>query len=78
MPNYPVKAIVELTLEGSKNSIKISLSQVPKYPEVRCNRELVSEEGVRVIKMGVIKNKSKKEIKIAFKSTENLNFTLLT
>lgn len=30
-----------------------------------------------MIKMGIVRNKSKKEVKLAFRSTENLTFTLL-
>lgn len=77
MVDYPVSGRFELTLEGTKNTISIPLHQVPRVPEIKCSRELVSEEGIRLIKLGVIKNRSRKEVKLAFKCTENLSLNLL-
>jgi hypothetical protein len=75
--DYPVSGRLELALEGTKNVITIPLQQVPRMPEIKCSRELVSEEGIRLIKLGVMKNRSRKEVKLAFKSTENLTLNLL-
>ena len=57
--------------------ICVPLSQVPRVPEIKCSRELVDEEGVRLIKLGVVKNKSRKEVKVAFKCNENLTINLM-
>jgi hypothetical protein len=38
----------------------------------------MNAEGMRVIKLGVIKEKSRKDIKVTFKSVENSNFTLFS
>jgi len=50
---------------------------VPRVPEIKCTRELVNEEGIRLIKLGIVKNKSRKEVKLAFKCTENLTLNLM-
>lgn len=55
-----IKAWLEISFEGAKDTLKVMLSQTAKIPEVRCNRELVSEEGTRMIKLGIVKNKSKR------------------
>lgn len=60
LANCVVKAWLEISFEGAKDAIKVELSQIAKVPEVRCNRELVSEEGTRMIKLGIVRNKSKK------------------
>jgi hypothetical protein len=36
----------------------------------------VDGEGVRLLKIGVIRSKGKKEVKVAFKCTENLSVSL--
>lgn len=77
MADYPVRGRLEVVVDGAKNVITVPLSQLPKLPEIKCSRELVSEDGIRLIKLGVIKNKSRKEVKLAFKSTENLSLNLL-
>lgn len=38
---------------------------------------MISEDGFRMIKLAAVRNKPKKETKIAFKCPEQLNFTLL-
>ena len=50
---------------------------MPRVPEIKCTRELVNEEGIRLIKLGIVKNKSRKEVKLAFKCTENLTINLM-
>ena len=42
LANCAIKAWLEISFEGAKDTIRIMLSQVAKIPEVRCSRELVS------------------------------------
>ena len=58
--DYPVTAKMVVAIEGVKGTIDVQLQQQTVLPFVRCCKELVNEEGVRLIKLAVLKNKSKK------------------
>jgi hypothetical protein len=64
-----------VAVEGINDVICIELKQTARIPFVRCSKELVDEDGFRVLNLAVIKNRSRKETRIAFKCSENLNLT---
>lgn len=65
--DYKINARMMVSIEGIDDVICIELKQTAKIPFVRCNKELVDEDGFRVLKLAVIKNRSRKETKIVFK-----------
>jgi len=71
-----INAKLLLTIEGANDYICVDLKQVSRIPFVKCNKELVDEDGFRILKLAIIKNKSRRETKLAFRCSENLNLTL--
>ena len=58
--NYNVTAKLILTVEGIKDCIELVLKQQTVTPFVKCCKELVHEDGQRMIKLACIKNKTKR------------------
>ena len=55
----------------------VELLQETIVPFVKCCKELVNDDGERVIKLASIKNKTKKDTKLVFRCPEGANMTLL-
>ena len=47
-------------MEGATGVIEVKLMQKAVLPKVVCPKELIDTEGMRLLKVGVIHNKSKK------------------
>ena len=47
-------------MEGTTGVIEVKLTQKVVLPRVVCPKELTDKEGMRLLKVGVIHNKSKK------------------
>jgi hypothetical protein len=65
--DHEINAKLLITIEGANDYLSVDLKQVARIPFVKCNKELVDEDGFRILKLAIIKNKSRKETKLAFK-----------
>lgn len=52
--DYNVEAKLVIFMEGTIGSLIIDLKQITVLPELRCPKELINEDGQRLIKLGVI------------------------
>ena len=65
-------------MEGTTGTIEVLLKQTAVMPSISCPKELIDSEGMRLLKVGVLPSKAKKETKITFKSEpDNIRFTLV-
>ncbi len=76
--DYQVAARLLITAEGISGVLEVPLTQKIVVPFVHCSKELISEEGFRMIKLAAVKGRFKKETKVVFRCSEYLNITLLT
>lgn len=76
--DYAVNCQLLVKIEGAQGILVVNICQTTCVPEIKCSKELINAEGMRVIKLGIIKEKSRRDIKVTFKSLENSNFTLFS
>lgn len=58
--DYQINARLIVAVEGINDIITIHLKQTAKIPFVRSSKELVDEDGFRVLKLAVLKNKNRR------------------
>lgn len=72
-----VNARLIVAVDGAAGEMEAKLTQRTVMPFVRCSKELFDEEGFQMVKIAAMGSKQKKETKIVFRCSENLNFILM-